>query len=84
CTNAAIPTFKNTAKTIVNSILKIFEKIDRRIIFPSFASNIFPLQQAADAAVKAGRKIAILGCSMENAFVNGERFGYITVPKGTF
>ena len=68
-------------KTIGTSILKIFEKIDGRIIFASFASNIFRLQQAADAAVKTGRKIAVFGRSMENAIVNGERLGYIKVPK---
>ena len=83
-TNAEIPTFTKSEKTIGSSIQKIFEKIDGRIIFASFASNIFRLQQAADAAVATGRKIAVFGRSMENAIVNGQRLGYIKVPDGTF
>ena len=79
-TNAEIPTFTKSEKTIGHSILKIFSKIEGRIIFASFASNIFRLQQAADA----GRKIAVFGRSMENAIVNGQRLGYIKVPDGTF
>lgn len=83
-TNAEIPTFTKSEKTIGASILKIIEKVDGRIIFASFASNIFRLQQAADAAVATGRKIAVFGRSMENAIVNGQRLGYINVPDGTF
>ena len=83
-TNAEIPTFTKSEKTIGSSIQKIFEKIDGRIIFASFASNIFRLQQAADAAVATGRKIAVFGRSMENAIDNGQRLGYIQVPDGTF
>ncbi|EOT44836.1 ribonuclease J1 [Enterococcus columbae] len=83
-TNAEIPTFTKSEQTIGESIIKIVEKIDGRIIFASFASNIFRLQQAADAAVATGRKIAVFGRSMENAIVNGQKLGYIKVPKGTF
>lgn len=83
-TNAEIPTFTKSEKTIGSSIIKIFEKIDGRIIFASFASNIFRLQQAADAAVATGRKIAVFGRSMENAIINGQKLGYIKVPDGTF
>lgn len=83
-TNAEIPAFTKSERIIGDSIIKIVEKIEGRIIFASFASNIFRLQQAADAAVATGRKIAVFGRSMENAIVNGQKLGYIKVPKGTF
>ncbi|MGU7818846.1 ribonuclease J1 [Streptococcus suis] len=83
-TNAEVPTFTNSEKVVGQSIMKLIEGIHGRIIFASFASNIFRLQQAADVAVKTGRKIAVFGRSMEKAIVNGIELGYIKVPKDTF
>lgn len=83
-TNAEIPEFTKSEGVIGESIAKIVEKVEGRIIFATFASNIFRLQQTAMAAVKTGRKIAVFGRSMENAMINGRRLGYIDVPDDTF
>ncbi|MFI3605660.1 ribonuclease J1 [Vagococcus fluvialis] len=83
-TNAEVPEFTKSEKLIGDSILRIIEKVEGRVIFATFASNIFRLQQTAEAAVKTGRKIAVFGRSMENAMVNGRALGYIKVPDDTF
>ena len=83
-TNAEVPGFTKSEKTIGKSIEHIFEKIEGRIIFATFASNIFRLQQTAMAAVRTGREVAVFGRSMENAIINGQKLGYINVPDDTF
>lgn len=83
-TNAEVTEFTKSEKVIGESILKIIEKVEGRVIFATFASNIFRLQQTAEAAVKTGRKIAVFGRSMENAIVNGRELGHINVPDDTF
>ena len=83
-TNSEVPGFTMSEKVVGESINDIYSRVEGRLIFATFASNIYRLKQVIDSAVKHKRKVAIFGRSMENAINLGVELGYIVAPKGTF
>ncbi|RKD24047.1 ribonuclease J [Ammoniphilus oxalaticus] len=81
-TNAERPGHTLSERTVGETIRDVFHKSDGRIIFATFASNVYRLQQVIEAADIYGRKIAVIGRSMENVFRIGAELGYLNIPKG--
>jgi len=79
-TNVERPGFTISEKVIGESLNKLFQKADGRIIVASFASNIHRIQQIANASILVGRKIAFSGRSMERISQVAMDLGYLHIP----
>ena len=82
-TNVERPGYTQSERSIGRTFDQLFAGCDKRIIVTTFASNIHRVQQAIDAAVKYGRKVAVTGRSMENIVKVCTELGYTNIPKNT-
>ncbi len=83
-TNAERPGYSASERIVGESFSNLFKKAsDGRIIVASFSSNIHRIQQIIDEAVKIGRKVAVIGRSMQNVVQVASELGYLTVPENT-
>ena len=80
-TNAQIPGFTPSERTVGESLKDEFSKAEGRIILAAFASHVHRLQQIVNIATKHGRKIAIDGRSMVKIFEICSNLGYLKIPK---
>ncbi|MDE3106858.1 MAG: ribonuclease J [Acidobacteriota bacterium] len=65
-TNAEEPGFTPSERSVGVALRRLFlERPDRRLVVACFASHVHRVQQIMDVAVAQGRKIALMGRSME-------------------
>ncbi|MEG0381467.1 MAG: ribonuclease J, partial [Kurthia sp.] len=78
-TEAERPGYTVSENVIKDRLEKTFHNAEGRILVACYASNFVRIQQIFDQAVALGRKIAVVGRSLENTFEVGMRLGYLTI-----
>ncbi|UJP11299.1 ribonuclease J [Microbacterium sp. KUDC0406] len=81
-TNADVPGFTPTERSIGPVLDQVIGKAPRRVIVASFSSHVHRVQQVIDAAYAHGRRVAFLGRSMVRNMTIAEQLGYLHVPEG--
>ena len=76
-TRAENPGYTPSERTVGEAFREIMEPLDGRVIVATFASNIARVQQVLDAAASMGRKVAVIGRSMEQNFRIATDLGYL-------
>ena len=59
------------------NLLKVFERLKKRIIVTSFASNVARMESVFHCAEKTGRHISLVGRSMHRIFKAARQCGYL-------
>ena len=79
-TNADVPGFTPTERSIGPVLDQVIAKAARRVIVASFSSHVHRVQQVLDAAHANGRRVALLGRSMVRNMGIAADLGYLKVP----
>jgi ribonuclease J len=67
---------------VADQLSKTFHKAQGRILIALYASNFIRMQQVFDRAAESGRKVAVIGKSLETYFEVGMKLGYLDVADG--
>jgi ribonuclease J len=81
-TNVERPGYTMSESTVGGSFIELFRDVKGRIIIATFASNIHRVQQAINASIMFGRKVAVVGRSMVNVLGVATELGYMEIPDG--
>ena len=83
-TNSEVDGFSISEKQVASAINDVMKKTSNRIIISTFASNVNRLAQIIKSAYECGRKVCVIGRSMENVVEIGMQMKTIDVPEETF
>jgi ribonuclease J len=80
-TNAENEGYTPSEIALTESLREAISAADGKVLVATFASSTHRIQQVFDAALRTGRKIAILGRRMENSITMARSLGYLTFDE---
>jgi ribonuclease J len=81
-TNAERPGRALSERVAGRGLAAAFEGVSGRIVLTTFSSHVARVAQAVEAARGRGRRVGLLGRSMQAVAEIAERFGRISLPPG--
>jgi ribonuclease J len=82
-TNVDRPGTTPSEREVGEALAERFRRAPGRIILATFASHVHRIQQLLDLADRFGRKVALLGRSMETNVRLAAELSYLRVPEGS-
>jgi len=70
--------------TVAPALDRVFAKAEGRVILSTFSSNVHRVYQAIQYGIKYGRKVCVIGRSMERNLEVTMQYDYIRLPKSAF
>jgi len=83
-TNSHNPIATGSELNVAPALDRIFSKAEGRILLSTFSSNIHRVQQAIQYGIKYGRKVCVIGRSMERNIEMALQYDYVRFPKNIF
>jgi len=80
-TEAEHPGLTTSERVIAGEMSNAFYSAKGRIIVACFASNLIRIQQVFDAAYETGRKIAVVGKSLESVYEIAVSLGFLDIKS---
>jgi len=83
-TNSHNPNFTKSEKVVGKTFDTLFDLAKGRVIMSTFSSNVHRIYQAMERGVKHGRKICVIGRSMERNVETTRALGFVDIDDRHF
>jgi ribonuclease J len=81
-TNVERPGYTPSERAVRRKFDEVFARTERRLFISCFSSSIHRIKLAVEMAMEHGRKVALVGRSMNESTEIAQDLGYIDVPDG--
>lgn len=82
-TNADVPGFSGSEKDVMEGLQQVISQVKGRAVIALFSSNLHRVAALLNVAEKIGRRVCLLGRSLERNFEIASRLGMLDVPRNS-
>jgi len=83
-TNSHNPGFTKSERIVGGTFDRLFDLAEGRVIMSTFSSNVHRIYQAMERGIKHGRKLCVIGRSMERNIETTRKLGYLDIEDKHF